>query len=149
METQTQTITYKASLDVLEPIRELLTQIGQEVGLSKKKTYNLCLAVDEIATNVIRHGYMEADVTDGMFDLTIEKTGNQLVVSIEDTGRPFNPLEHDLPTEEDLNIPLEDRPIGGLGVMIARQSVDEFKYEFSGNQNKNIFIVNYGDQENQ
>jgi anti-sigma regulatory factor (Ser/Thr protein kinase) len=148
METQTQTITYKASLDVLEPIRELLTQIGQEVGLSKKKTYNLCLAVDEIATNVIRHGYMEAGVTDGVFDLIIEKDDNQLVVRIEDIGMAFNPLEHNLPTEEDLNIPLENRPIGGLGVMIARQSVDEFKYEFSGNHNKNIFIVKYSDQTN-
>jgi len=148
MKTQTQTITYKASLDVLEPIRKLLTQIGQEVRLSKKKTYNLCLAVDEIATNVIRYGYMEADVIDGIFYLTIEKYDNQLVVTIDDTGTPFNPLEHNLPSEEDLNIPLEDRPIGGLGVMIALQSVDEFKYEFSDNHNKNIFIVKYGDHTN-
>lgn len=149
METQTQTITYKASLDVLEPIRELLTLIGQEVGLNKKKTYGLCLAVDEIATNVIRHGYMEAEITNGEFDLIVEKSNSQLVVTIVDAGTPFNPLEHNLPTEEDLNIPLEDRPIGGLGVMIARQSVDEFKYEFSGNHNKNIFIVKYSDQTKQ
>jgi serine/threonine-protein kinase RsbW len=149
MDTQSQTITYKASLDVLEPIRELLTQIGKEVGLDKKKTYGLCLAVDEIATNVIRHGYEEAGITNGKFNLIIEKGDNKLVVTIADTGAPFNPLEHILPTEEDLNIPLEDRPIGGLGVMMARQSVDEFNYEFSGNHNKNIFIVKYGDKTNQ
>ncbi len=143
MATQTQTITYEASLDVLEPIRKLLTQIGQEVELSKKKTYGLCLAVDEIATNVIRHGYEEAGITDGVFDLIIKKNDNQLVVTIVDAGTPFNPLEHNLPTEQDLSIPLEERPIGGLGVMIARQSVDEFKYEFSNNKNRNIFIVRY------
>ncbi|MCF8369986.1 MAG: ATP-binding protein [Bacteroidales bacterium] len=142
MATQTQTITYKATLDVLEPIRELLTQTGQEVGLDKKKTYNLCLAVDEIATNVIRHGYSEAGIKDGEFNLIVAKSDNQLVVTIVDAGTPFNPLEHNVPTAEDLTIPLEERPIGGLGVLIARQSVDEFNYEFSGNRNRNIFIVN-------
>jgi serine/threonine-protein kinase RsbW len=146
METQTQTITFPASLDVLEPIRELLTQTGQEVGLNKKQTYGLCLAVDEIATNVIRHGYDEAGITDGKFDLIIEKNENQLAVTIVDEGRPFNPLEHNLPTEEDLNMPLEERPIGGLGVMMARQSVDEFNYEFSENHNKNIFIVKFSNE---
>lgn len=144
METHTQTITYKATLDVLEPIRDQLTETGREVGLDKKKTYGLCLAVDEIVTNVIRHGYMEAGVTDGVFDLIIEKGDNQLIVTIVDSGTPFNPLVHNVPTEEDLKLPLEERPIGGLGVLMARQSVDEFKYEFSGNHNRNIFIVEYG-----
>lgn len=139
------TNTYKATLDVLELIRELLTQEGQDVGLSKKKTYNLCLAVDEIATNVIRHGYMEAGIKNGVFDLIIDKNEHELVVTIEDTGTPFDPIKHNLPTKEELKIPLEERPIGGLGVMIARQSVDKFKYEFSENKNKNIFIVKYDD----
>jgi anti-sigma regulatory factor (Ser/Thr protein kinase) len=135
--------TFKATLDVLEPIRELLGQAGKRVGLSSKKTYNLCLAVDEIATNIIKHGYLETGVTDGLFDLVIEEGKDSLVVTLVDTAIPFNPLEHHLPTESDLSIPLEQRPIGGLGVMIARQSVDEYKYEYADHKNKNIFIVKY------
>lgn len=143
METQSQTITYKASLDVLEPIRKLLTQTAISVGLDKKKTYGLCLAVDEIATNVIRHGYEESGITDGTFKMIIHKKVNELEVILIDNGPPFNPLEHHLPTEEDLNTPLEDRPIGGLGIMMALQNVDEFKYEFSDNHNCNLFVVKY------
>jgi serine/threonine-protein kinase RsbW len=135
------TYSYVASLDVLESIREMLTQAGNDIGLSKRKTYQLTLAIDEIATNVIKYGYQEAGISDGFFDLIIEFKEGELIVSLEDTATPFNPIEHSLPTEEDLNIPLEERPIGGLGVMIARQSVDEFKYEFVNNKNRNIFIV--------
>lgn len=149
MDEPIQSVRYQASLDVLESIRELLTQAGQDVDLSKKKIYGLCLAVDEIATNIIRHGYEEAGITDGAFDVVIRREANEFVVTLVDNGLPFNPLEHLLPTEEDLNAPLETRPIGGLGVMIARQSVDEFKYEFSDNHNKNIFIVKYGKEPNQ
>ena len=143
MEAKKLTYTYNASLDVLEPIRELLTQVGNDVGLSKKKTYNLTLAIDEIVTNVIKHGYLAAGVTNGVFELIIELKEDQIVVCLEDTATPFNPLEHILPSEEDLSTPLEERSIGGLGVMIARQSVDEFKYEFKNNTNKNIFIVKH------
>ncbi|MBT3383681.1 MAG: ATP-binding protein [Prolixibacteraceae bacterium] len=141
MEAKKITYSYVASLDVLESIREMLTQAGNDIGLSKRKTYQLTLAIDEIATNVIKYGYQEAGISDGFFDLIIEFKEGELIVSLEDTATPFNPIEHSLPTEEDLNIPLEERPIGGLGVMIARQSVDEFKYEFVNNKNRNIFIV--------
>ena len=91
--------------------------------------------------NKIKHGYLENGNENGEFNVIVEKTENELLTIIEDSAVQYNPLEHVLPTEQDLSTPLEERPIGGLGVMIARQSVDEFKYEFTNNKNRNIFIV--------
>lgn len=141
MKKETQTYTFDANLDVLELIRNILNDLGKETGLDNKKSYQLKLAVDEIATNIIKHGYLEAGVNDGKFDLVIDINTDKIAVTLVDNGAPFNPLEFSTPTEKDLDIPLEERPIGGLGVMIAKQSVDEFLYKFENGQNKNIFIV--------
>ncbi len=142
MESQKHRNTFNAKLDVLEKIRELITQRCIENGYGKKEIYKLTLAVDEITTNIIKHGYLENGIIDGTFDLIIQPKESQFVVSLEDDAAKYNPLDQVLPSEKDLNTPLEERPIGGLGVMIARQSVDEFKYEYKEQKNRNIFIIN-------
>lgn len=136
------TRTFAANTDALEPIRGLITTAGNNAGLHKKKIYNLCLAVDEIATNIINHGYIESGIKNGCFDVMLSADASRLTVILEDAAIPFDPLKHELPTQQDLGKPLEDRPIGGLGVMIAKQSVDSYKYEFINGRNRNIFIVN-------
>lgn len=66
-----------------------------------------------------------------------------LTVIIEDDGVAFDPRENKLPDSEDFSKPLENRPIGGLGVFLAFDGVDEFKYERSGGRNRNIFVVHH------
>ncbi|HBX53656.1 MAG: hypothetical protein A2275_10775 [Bacteroidetes bacterium RIFOXYA12_FULL_35_11] len=133
---------FDAIIDSLSPIRDFLSEKGNSFGFDKKKIYKLCLAVDEVATNIIRHGYEENGKTGGLVDVITSFYDNKLTVILEDDAIAYNPLEHALPSEEDLKKPLEDRPIGGLGVMIAKQSVDEFKYEYNG-RNRNIFVINF------
>jgi serine/threonine-protein kinase RsbW len=135
--------TFIASLDSLKLIRDFVSKISESVSLDNKKAYNLNLAIDEIATNIINYGYPLAGKDDGVIDVSVSTDDHSLTVTLIDSGIPFDPLKKITPTEEDLAKPLEEREIGGLGIMIARQSVDEFKYEYSDNKNRNIFIVNY------
>jgi serine/threonine-protein kinase RsbW len=137
-----ETITFDATLDYRVPIRVFIAETANTAQLNKKKTYNLCLAVDEIATNIINHGYLESGIVKGSLDVIITHEDNAFSVVLEDSAVPYDPLVQKLPTGDDLNLPLEERPIGGLGVMIAKQSVDVFNYEFVDNKNRNIFIVN-------
>jgi len=132
--------TFAGTLDSLGPIRDYVTAAAKTAGLDKKRTYDLCLAVDEIATNIILHGYEDSGRS-GVIDVRAEMEGQKLTVTLEDDGEPFDPLQGKLPKEEDLNRPLEDRPIGGLGLFLAIEGVDEFKYERAGGRNRNIFIV--------
>lgn len=139
-----ETKSFGASVDSLEPIRTFISDKCNEAGIDKKKSYGLCLAVDEIATNIIKYGYAQAELSEGegKIEVTIYHDDNQLEVVLEDAGVAFDPLQRKLPDESDINMPLEERPIGGLGIMIAQQSVDAFKYEYVNNRNQNIFIIN-------
>jgi anti-sigma regulatory factor (Ser/Thr protein kinase) len=131
-----------ATLDSLTPIREFLINIGESVGLDKKKSYKLCLAVDEIATNIINYGYTKAGIENGEIEIITFTDKKRLNVILEDKAIPFNPLIFMTPSQEDLSVPLEERPIGGLGIMLARDSVDEFNYNYTDGKNRNILCIN-------
>jgi serine/threonine-protein kinase RsbW len=136
-----QFLTVPGVLDSLDEIAKFVVATTQAAGLDKKAAYRFRLAVDEIATNIIIHGYEETG-NEGDVTLQVELNEHTLTLIIEDTAISYNPNQHDLPDEEDLNEPLEKRKIGGLGVYLAIQGVDKFMYERVGNRNRNIFVVN-------
>jgi serine/threonine-protein kinase RsbW len=133
-----ETRTFPGNVDSLDPLRDYLGELAKQAGLSKKSTYSLKLAVDEIATNIILYGYESAKIT-GTFNLLSEITETGLVVILEDDAKPFNPLENKLPDELDLSVPLHEREIGGLGIFLTVSGVDDFSYDFSTGRNRNIF----------
>jgi serine/threonine-protein kinase RsbW len=132
-------LTVAGTLDSLDAIAKYVMAVAAATGLDKKTSYNLRLAVDEIATNIIIHGYEEAG-REGVLDLQAFVDEQTLTISLKDTGVPYNPNQRLTP--DDLDQPLEQRKIGGLGVYIAIQGVDKFIYERVGDRNHNIFIVN-------
>ena len=136
--------TFPGTLDSLEGIRQDVKEESQRAGLSKKASYNLLLAIDEIATNIIMHGYEENGIS-GVIDVYIEHQDGQLQVILEDDAAPFNPLHRELPTEETFLKPLEERQIGGMGIYLTINAVDEFRYEFVNQRNRNIFVVKTGE----
>ncbi len=132
--------TFPGNLDSLGPIREYVKSAAATAGLDKKATYDLCLAVDEIATNIVLYGYEEVGRS-GMLDVCTNMDEHELTVTIEDDADPFDPRQIGLPDDEDLNQPLEERPIGGLGLFLALQGVDDFRYERAGERNRSILVV--------
>jgi anti-sigma regulatory factor (Ser/Thr protein kinase) len=132
---------FPAVLDSLAGIRAYVQSAAEAAGLDGKATYNLQLAVDEIATNVIAHGYQEAGLQ-GDLSVEAESTAADLTVTLRDRGAPFDPRTRDLPDEEDLAKPLEERREGGLGIFLAFAGVDRFDYRREHDTNINIFVVN-------
>ncbi|WP_272819373.1 ATP-binding protein [Scytonema hofmannii] len=139
MEQLIEQLTVPDSLDSLTAIAKYVMAVASTAGLDKKASYKLRLAVDEIATNIIIYGYQEAGRA-GVLDLQAEVTEQHLIICMEDTGLPYDSTQTDTP--DNLDKPLENRQIGGLGVYLAIRSVDKFIYERIGNRNRNIFIVN-------
>jgi anti-sigma regulatory factor (Ser/Thr protein kinase) len=139
MEKIMENLTVAGTLGSLGAIAKYVMAVAAATGLDKKTSYNLRLAVDEIATNIIIHGYEEAG-REGVLDLQAFVDEQTLTISIKDTGVPYDPNQRLTP--DDLDQPLEQRKIGGLGVYIAIQGVDKFIYERVGDRNHNIFIVN-------
>jgi serine/threonine-protein kinase RsbW len=133
-------LTLPGKLESLADLRKLVKEAAQAAGLDETATYNLQLAVDEIATNIITHGYDEAGIS-GSIVFRRELAGGLLRVILEDTGSPFDPRTLELLNTGALSTPLEDRKVGGLGVHLAFQNVDRFDYERKGDRNVNIFEV--------
>jgi serine/threonine-protein kinase RsbW len=132
------TLTLTATLESLKPIADYVMTAAKSAGLDKKATYRLRLAVDEIATNAIRHGHAEAK-QEGIITIYHEIKGGNLKIILEDTGVPYDPRQ--TPPPDDLDLPLEERDIGGLGIYLTMYSVDEFHYEYTGNRNRNTFVM--------
>ena len=129
-----------ATVNVLGDVRQFIKDAASQAGLDRKSTYNLQLALDEIVTNVILYGYEASGLT-GNVVLKSDITEKSLVITLEDTGIAYDPRTREMPDEDDLAKDLEDRPIGGLGIYLAINGVDEFNYERAGNRNINTFTV--------
>jgi sigma-B regulation protein RsbU (phosphoserine phosphatase) len=136
-----QGLTVPGNLDGLGPLRDYVADLAKAAGLPEPAVYKLCLAVDEIATNIIAHGYEEAGRT-GDITVTGRVDCGRVIVELHDTGQSYDPNKHLVPDNEMLSLPLEERKIGGLGIMLARDSVDELQYESTANGNTHRFIVN-------
>ena len=133
-------ITVPGTLDSLKTIASYVMSAAEQAGLEKKETYKLRLAIDEIATNTILHGYEEAGLT-GNIELSTKITDQGITITLEDSAIPYNPLQHNCPDENDLQQSLVERDIGGLGVFLAIDGVDDFTYEFINNRNRNHFTL--------
>jgi serine/threonine-protein kinase RsbW len=128
----------------LKPIRDYVNSASTKAGLDQRRAYRLSLAVDEIATNIIVHGYDEAGLAGEI--LMHAKVGEGTVeIILEDVGRPYNPLLHKEPDNLDTHI--AERDIGGLGIYMALKSVDEFRYEYANGSNRNIFVMKHSTED--
>jgi anti-sigma regulatory factor (Ser/Thr protein kinase) len=125
-------------VDSLDSLRDYMGELAEQAGLVKKATYSLKLAIDETATNIILYGYQAASIEADVVVLS-EISDEWLTVILEDTAAPFNPLTKKMPDADDLTRPLDEREIGGLGILLTIQGVDEFLYEYQDGKNRNIF----------
>ena len=90
------------------------------------------LTVEELVTNCIKYGYAGIDTTDKGIDVAISIVGGELRIILSDDASPFDPLEQAAP---DLSLPIEERPIGGLGIHMLRQMSTGFAYAFENGRN--------------
>jgi len=132
--------TFPATLDSLQPIRDYVTKVAADAGLDRGAIYDLCLAVDEIATNVIIHGYEEAGLS-GNLKIGADLDRDKLIIRLEDHGKAYDPNFHELPTELDLQAPLEERQMGGLGIFLAKTSVQDLQYTAGDLGNVHRFVM--------
>src|SRR5512136_1396223 len=113
----------------LPRILEFVEHACKETAIEPAATFDLKLAVEEACTNVIEHAYAGRG---GELTVCFDVCGPDVRVTVTDHGRPFKPGEVALP---DLSLPLEERPVGGLGLFLMQQLMDDVKFEFSADGN--------------
>lgn len=120
---------FPARLDALSSVIALLERFCAAGGVGQDDRLRLNLVIEELFTNTVRHGYGRD--CDAPVWIGLAESPDQLVFEIEDTAPPFNPFAHGVA----LDVALEERRIGGLGVHLARElSVrSEYAYVFGRN----------------
>jgi anti-sigma regulatory factor (Ser/Thr protein kinase) len=99
-------------------------------GLSADVGYALALTLHEVIANVIGHGY--EDSHEHVIRVRLWLDHDQLSLQVADDGVAVNPL---LMPRPDLGLPIEQRPIGGLGIHIMRTMMDDLEYKRVNGQN--------------
>ena len=120
-------------------IENNVSEISKAVDFVSEKTENLPfsfkarnqieVAVDEIISNIVHYAYGDSK---GNASLKIERDDKGIMLTVEDSGIPYNPLEKEDP---DTTLSAEERGIGGYGIYIVKKVMDEISYEYSGGKN--------------
>jgi len=129
MET-TEILVIRNELSELDKVDVTVERFGERTGLPAETLSRLRIVFDEVLSNIIAYAFPN----DGEHDIEIHMTmvGRRLVVRVSDGGIPFDPLSVAPP---DLNVPLDQRQVGGLGIYLVRKLFDEVAYERRGDRN--------------
>lgn len=111
-----------AELTHLNDFRDVVEEVCQYLRIDENTAYGLTLAVDECIANAILHGYQGQA---GEIELVVELVNHQLRLTIQDDAPPFDPTTIPVP---DIDKPLDERPIGGLGMFLVRKNTDDVIY---------------------
>ena len=109
-------------------LRELYAKISEFLeshSTPYRSGYTVNLALEELVVNIIRYAYMDLD--EHHIDIDLNIVDQQLVLVIEDDGRPFDPQAGNIREMEYAEDP-EELPVGGLGLVLVLDMVDMLKY---------------------
>ncbi|HAV76566.1 MAG TPA: ATP-binding protein [Anaerolineae bacterium] len=131
-----QTMQFTAKFEYLDEIRDFVGDIARTGGFNDKDVYNIQLASDEAASNIIEHSY--EGVSDGVLEISCGLKGGTITIILVDHGESFNPSEVPMPN---LKADLSERKIGGLGLFLMRKLMDEVHYEADAKNNRNTLTL--------
>ncbi len=123
---------YAATLKNLPTIHQQILVFADKMGVGQKQKSEIELALEETLVNIISYAFTdEAEAHD--IELTVNVTdGHRFIMTIVDDGKPYDPLTT---AEPDLDVDIEHRKIGGLGVMLVKQLMDDVTYSRENNRN--------------
>ncbi|HWQ34835.1 MAG TPA: ATP-binding protein [Blastocatellia bacterium] len=127
------TLHVPSSTENLALIREFVTTVGSQAGMSDTDIGKLELAVDEACANVIEHAYGHDVSKEVIIRAIIEE--DALRIEISDTGKGFDPATVPQPELDQL---VAQRKSGGLGLRLIKNLMDEVQYEIVPGQKNEL-----------
>ena len=128
------TLILKNDLCEIQVLTDAVAEFGTENNLAGEGICDAILALEEVFSNIVHYAYL--DNCDHQIEVHVNLSHAELVLEVRDDGKPFNPLE--IP-ELDIGKPFEEKEIGGLGIHLVRNLMDELDYSYA--QGKNILTM--------
>lgn len=116
----------------LDTVHAAISDVSRQHALPEDLITPLRLALDELITNVVEHGFAAHALGERYLVLRLDATGDVVHATIEDNGIPFDPTAA---AAADPGGELDERPIGGLGLHLVRRSIDRMHYRRDGELN--------------
>ena len=123
-------VSLKNKPEEIQRLHQCVEDFAQQHKLPSQVRLAADLALEEHLTNIIAYGYN--DVADHWIKVRARLTFDEVQIEVEDDGRPFNPLEA---PPVDTSVPLDKKPLGGLGVHIIRKMMDSLEYRRQSGRN--------------
>ena len=130
-------IKLKNQLSELKRFKEAFNAFADNNDFSKPIRREIGVVFDELLGNIIHYAY--TDDQDHTIEVKVEFFGDRLIMTIEDDGIPFNPLEKETP---DTELPLDERKAGGLGIHLVRNLMDKVSYQRRIHKNRLTLVKN-------
>ena len=117
-------IKIKNEVGELERVNQFVEEIGEELGLDMELQMNLNLVMEEMVSNVIFYAYPEGKHEE--IELVAESDGKELTFVLSDKGKEFDPT---LKEDADPNVNPMERDIGGMGIYIVKNIMNQVTYQ--------------------
>lgn len=128
------TLTIQNEINELNKLAQFIEELGEELELTPDLVFNLNLVLEEAVSNIILYAYpkqMGKDIT-----VQADWNGHSLLFTLTDTGKAFDPTQV---AEADITLSADERPIGGLGIFLIKQIMNEVEYQRI--EGRNVFTL--------
>lgn len=122
----------------IEEMSNLSEAALRKFNMPEDRLQELLMALDEVITNIVIHGYSGRG---GALKIIIQGEKDHVSVELVDNGIKFDPTKS---PEPDLDVPIEERKIGGMGVPLVRKFTDELRYRHVDGENHFVLIKKTG-----
>ena len=123
--------TFPAKVESLSDVLGFVDRTLESYACPMKIQTAICVAIEEVFVNVAHYAY-----GDGEGDMTLaigfDETNGTLTFRMTDNGVPFDPLQKPDP---DITLSAEEREIGGLGIFIAKKTMNSITYAYENGKN--------------
>jgi serine/threonine-protein kinase RsbW len=130
-----------ATIEHLASVNAFVRRLAADARFCDQETYKLRLMAEELYANIVQHGFPPGK--EGAVIIEGEVQSDQVWLRLIDNAAPFDPFQRPEPTG--LDLPLDEREPGSLGLYLVRQTADVTAYEYVDNANRTTVVVRRAD----
>ena len=116
----------------LDTAIDFINDLLDESDCDTKTRISIDIAVEEVFVNIAHYAYPPEQPGEIILQADVLSAPKAVLITFIDMGTPYDPLAHPDP---DITRPIEERPVGGMGLYLVKNLMDDAKYRFSDRQN--------------
>ena len=121
----------QATIENISLVTEFVDEQLEAIDCPIKAQMQIDIAIDELFGNIARYAY-DPEVGPAIVRVEVQEEPMAVILTFIDNGVPYDPLKRNDP---DISLSADERDIGGLGIFVVKNSMDEITYEYKDGQN--------------